>query len=98
MPRAPIACISWRLAFSGATLAGAAFAGSMLVATPAAAGYNASFPYCDKNVDSVIRCTHVSWQECQFTAQGQGYCFANPYYGGRGAYAYYPRGGYVGGY
>ena len=70
-----------RIAFAAAALAGAAFAGSIVAANPAAAaGYNSSFPYCAKNTDQVIDCTHVSWQECEFTAQGQGYCFANPYY------------------
>jgi Protein of unknown function (DUF3551) len=73
-----------RFALTAAALAGAAFAGLLLNAGDAAAdGYTTTHPFCVKGAfDQIVDCTHVSLQECQLSAQGMGYCFANPYYAG----------------
>ena len=81
-----------RLALAAATFAVAGFAGSLVSADQAqAAGYDPNFPYCVKGPYYPLECTHVSLAECRFTAQGLGYCFANPFYAGPPANAPYAR-------
>jgi hypothetical protein len=82
-----------RVALGAAALAGAAVMGSILSADHAEAGYDPNYPFCVKSAfDQVIDCSHYSWEECQFSAQGMGYCFANPFFEGAGAADVAPRG------
>ena len=72
-----------RLALAAVALSVAAFAGSLLSADKAAAGFNSRFPFCVYNqFDRNLDCSHYTWEECQFSANGLGYCRANPFYAG----------------
>jgi hypothetical protein len=76
-PRATI-----RFAHAGAALSIAAFAGSLLCADQAAAGWDPNYPYCVEGPFYPLDCGQPNLEMCQFTAQGLGRCFANPFYQG----------------
>ncbi len=66
----------------GGTFVVLAFAGSLLNAGPAAAGYNPDYPFCVASPYFPLDCTQTNRAMCEFSANGLGKCVANPFYVG----------------
>jgi hypothetical protein len=72
--------VAVRLAFVAATFLGVAFTAS---SSKAEVGWDPNYPFCVQQRNTgIVDCSHTSWDECQFTANGIGYCRVNPFYAG----------------